>query len=132
MTLVLDTHAWIWWLTAPEKLGGKGRKLIEQALDSTEAALSAISIWEVAQLSRMGRFTVGIDLWEWLREGMSIGGLRVIDVSPEIAFQSTVLPGEFHKDPADRIIVATARSLQAAIVTKDREITSYKNIKSVW
>jgi len=132
MYYLLDTHAWVWWLTDSKSLSRKARLLITDQLADRSVYLASISVWEISQLARSGRFTVSTDLWEWLQIGISIPGLSLVPLSAEIAYQSTALPGEFHKDPADRIIVATARSLQATIISKDSLINKYKGVRSVW
>lgn len=132
MNYVLDTHAWLWWLLDSPHLSKRARIVIGEQLASSSVYLSSISVWEVAQLSSKGRFTVGTELWGWLQTGISIPGLVTIPLTPEIAYQSTVLPGEFHRDPADRIIVATARSLLATVITKDNLIRKYKGVQTVW
>ena len=132
MKVLFDTHAWVWWLTAPEKLGRKGRAAIETALSNSECYLSSISVLEVSQLVRKGRLIMATDLWQWLSEGLAMPGLRVLNLDPELAYQSTVIPGEFHADPADRILVASARMLDATLITKDAQISAYRGVRTLW
>lgn len=124
--LVLDTHVWIWLMeglrsdlsdatvTAIEKAGARG-----------ELALAAISVWELGMLEARGRITLSRSLDEWVRAALTAPGLRLVDLTPEIAVESTRLPGKPHGDPADRMIIATARILGGTLVTCDDPILAY-------
>ncbi len=79
-----------------------------------------------------GRINVKIDAMRWLNDSIQNSGLRVIDLTPEIAIDSCNLPGEFHKDPADRIIVATARTQNLTLLTRDKKIIDYPHVKAIW
>jgi PIN domain nuclease of toxin-antitoxin system len=128
----LDTHAWIWWNMNPRQLSGRARALIADPSAYEEVLLSAISPWEFSKLLEKGRLSISCDPEEWLRRALEMPGLRLVPLSPAIAYRSTNLPGPFHGDPADQIIVATAREENAAIITKDRRIRSYRHVRSVW
>lgn len=124
--LLLDTHVWIWLMDGAE------RELGRRALDAVAAAsargrvlVSAISVWEVAMLEAKGRLRFSLEVGEWVRRALAAPGLRLADLSPEIAVESSRLPGEVHGDPADRILMATARRLGAALVTRDARILEY-------
>ena len=124
--LVLDTHVWIWVMEGVKaQLSTATIRLIEKAAADAALAVSAISVWEVAMLDRRGRITLSRSIDEWVKAALTAPGLRLADISPEIAIESTRLPGEPPGDPADRIIIATARVLGATLVTRDDEITSY-------
>ena len=94
--------------------------------------LSAISPWEFCKLLEKGRLVISYDPEEWIKEAMDMPKLRLVQFIPTIAYKSTVLPGAFHDDPADQIIVATAREENATILTKDKRIHRYGHIKCVW
>lgn len=126
MSLVLlDTHAWVWLLNGDPKIGQKARDAIEHSLSDEAVLLSAISPWEVAMLVSQGRLALDRDIGEWVQAAVGLTGIRVEPVSPEIAVASTRLPGSIHADPADRLIVATARHLGAVLVTDDRLLLDY-------
>ena len=130
--IVLDTQVWVWWASAPEKLSRKAAKLIESERRAGNILISSFSVWEVAMLVAKGRLQFALDLREWIAECEKLPGIRFMPVSNAIALASVNLPGEFHPDPADRLIVATARHLGARIVTSDSKIQAYPHVKSVW
>ena len=130
--IVLDTQAWVWWACAPEKLSRRASRLIESELRSANVLISSFSVWELAMLVAEGRLQFALDLAEWMAECEKIPGLRFMPVTNAIALASVNLPGKFHPDPADRIIVATARHVAARIVTSDSKIRAYPHVKTVW
>lgn len=128
--IVLDTHIWVWWVHGAAELTLSQASVIEEA-ESDVIGVSAISCWEVAKLVERGRLTLPCPVDEWLRQALDYPGVRQIELSPEIAVASTQLPGEFHKDPADQIIVATARVSDCPLVTSDQKIVSYEHVETV-
>ena len=127
--IVLDTHVWIWWTSAPRKLSARARQAIDEAKD---LAVSAISLWEVAMLAAKSRLELDRDVGLWMRQALATPRLRLAPLSIEIAVRSTTLGRNFHGDPADRLIVATALELNAALVTKDDRMLSWEKIVTVW
>lgn len=124
--LLLDTHAWLWFaLGNADRLGADARRKIEDAALGGKLAVSAISIWEIGMLDAKGRITLGTPCEKWIESALKLPGLRLVGLEPEIAVASTRLPGEFHPDPADRILVATARALNATLATADERIINY-------
>jgi len=101
------------------------RKIIEQAAATGQLWVSAISTWEVAMLAAKGRVVFSLDVQTWMTQALEAPGLRLVPLSPEIGVASASLPGNFHGDPADRILVATARALTARLATADRAILAY-------
>jgi len=99
--------------------------LIEQAAGRSELAISAISVWEVAMLETKARISLSRAIDEWVKAALTAPGIRLVDLSPEIALESTRLPGNPHADPADRIIIATTRVLGSTLVTCDDRILAY-------
>lgn len=93
--------------------------------------VSVISCWEAAKLVERDRLTLPRPVDEWLRLALGYLGVRLIELSPGIAVASTQLPGTFHKDPADQIIVATARVNGCPVVTSDQKIISYEHVDTV-
>ncbi|MBI2604707.1 MAG: type II toxin-antitoxin system VapC family toxin [Deltaproteobacteria bacterium] len=132
MNYLLDTHTWIWWNTAPEKLSRGVRTAIEHPKKNDVLLLSAISIWEVAKLIEKRRFRINIDTRLWVEQALDIPRLRIAELTPEIAVHSTELPRPIHDDPADQIILATARIENAVVLSKDRLILDYPNVKAEW
>ncbi|MEW6363291.1 MAG: type II toxin-antitoxin system VapC family toxin [Acidobacteriota bacterium] len=132
MKYLLDTHAWIWWNMHPQKLSRKARSLISSPSRYEELLLSAISVWELAKLIEKRRLAISCDPEEWIEQALEMPKLRLVPLSPAIAYRSTVLPEAFHDDPADQIIVATARDENATIVTSDERIRAYPHCRSFW
>ena len=130
--IVLDTHAWIWWLTAPEKLNSKTRKLIDRNLSNSDVRVSSISVWETAMLVARGRLNFAIDFPTWMNTVIAVPGVKFHPVDNVIAYQAVNLPGTFHADPADRMIVATAIGLEATLISGDQKIQDYSYVKVVW
>jgi PIN domain nuclease of toxin-antitoxin system len=126
--IVLDTHIWVWWVHGDSTLPASIRALLDSS-EQTGIAVSAISCWEVAKLVERGRLTLPCPVFDWLQQALSYPGIRLIELSPRICVESTQLPGGFHRDPADQIIVATARVLDAPIVTVDGKILEYPHVK---
>jgi PIN domain nuclease of toxin-antitoxin system len=126
--IVLDTHVWIWWVHADPQLPDAVRSALE-ASEEAGLGVSAISCWEVAKLVEYKRLTLPMPVLEWMQKSLSYPGVRLLDLSPEVAAESTQLPGEFHRDPADQIIVATARLLDAPLATVDAKIAAYPHVK---
>ncbi len=128
--IVLDTHVWIWWLSEPERLSAAQRAVLARAQGEGGIGVSVLSCWEVAKLVERGRITLDRPVDEWLRNALSDSGVRLLDLTPAVAVASTQLPGAFHRDPADQIIVATARLLGATLVTSDRKILDYEHVET--
>lgn len=123
--LLLDTHVLVWLLGGNQRLGVKARTSMQNAANADALCLSAISAWEIAVLVSKGRLVLEQDVGEWIQAALSLPGLRLEALSPEIAVASTRLPGNIHPDPADRIIVATARHLGALLITADGLLLDY-------
>ncbi len=131
--LVIDTHVLVWWAGGTENLSGRARKAIERELKAgDEVIISSISAWEVAMLVQKGRLLLSMEVDRWLEEVSDIDGVRFYPVDNEVAVKSSTLPGKFHKDLADRMIVSTARKLAAPLITADEKIRSYAHVKTIW
>lgn len=116
----------------PSKLSEKVTQLILETKNYDELLLSSISPWEFCKLLEKNRLGISCNPEHWLSSALDMHKLRLVDLTPKIAYQSTVLPQPFHSDPGDQIIVATAREEKAVILTKDERILNYKHVKSVW
>ena len=123
--VVLDTHALVWLLQGSERLGPGARALIEAAAKGDGAFVAAISAWEIAMLVAKGRLALDREVGEWLDAALALPGLRLAPLDPQVAVDSTRLPGEPHGDPADRMIVATARRHTATLITDDALVLAY-------
>lgn len=132
MRYLLDTHVWVWWNMRPQKLSRRVRSLISMPAKYEELLLSAISPWEFAKLVEKRRLAISCDPEEWIHQALEIPKLRLVPLSPVVAYRSTMLPPPFHDDPADQIIVATAREENATILTSDERIRSYPHCRSMW
>ena len=132
--IVIDTHTLVWWVSGDTALSPNASAAIESELDDENGLIlvSAISAWELAMLVEKGRITLAMDVDDWLETVSEIEGVRFAPVDKEVAVQSTRLPGEFHKDPADRMIVALARHFNVPVVTADEKIRAYKHVKAIW
>ena len=130
--IVIDTHILIWWVSGDKKLSNAAKNIIKKTLIDSEVIISSISVWEISMLIEKERLVISMDIESWINEVSSIEGVRFMPVDNEIGIKSTKLPGDFHKDPADRIIVATARKLAVALVTADEKIIKYPYVKTIW
>lgn len=134
MPVLLDTHVIIWSLIAPEELSDSVKTTIESAQDDDRLLVSSISLWEIAMLKSKKRLNIYEPTREFLEDIANIEGLRVVDISPIIAAESVSLVDNFHGDPADRIIAATAITESACLFTRDNQILSWAklgNIKAI-
>ncbi len=132
MKYLLDTHTWIWWNLHPQMLSRKVKAVISNTRRYEELLLSAISVWEFCKLLEKKRLAVSCDPGEWIEQALDMPKLRLLPLTPVIVCRSTTLPQPFHDDPADQIIVASAREENAALLTKDTRLLNYKHIRSIW
>ena len=110
--IVLDTHVWVWWTMYPDPLTEAQRR-------------------EIAKLCEYGRLELPVDLSDWFHAALRSPGVSLLELTPEIAVESVRLPGGFHRDPADQIIVATARVHGCPLVTSDAKIAAYPHVRTV-
>jgi PIN domain nuclease of toxin-antitoxin system len=131
--VVLDTHALLWWASSQHaELSRRAKKAISSAMESEGILVSSISAWEIAALTARGRISLSMDAANWLKTLMEVPGIRFVPVDNRIALGAVNLPGDFHRDPADRFIVATAREYAVPLVSKDRKILDYPHVKGIW
>jgi PIN domain nuclease of toxin-antitoxin system len=130
--IVLDTHVWLWWISNPENLSKTAGQAIEQAVREKGIIISSISTWEIALLIDKGRLELSIDVRDWVRKTESLPFVSFIPIDNTISLRSVDLPGQFHPDPADRIIIATAMTMGLALVTRDDKILNYPYVKTIW
>lgn len=131
--IVLDTHAWVWWVSDPGRLSTDAREALDQARASGGPVfLSTISTWEVAMLVEKGRLELTLDVADWVAHTEAAEFVEFVPVTNHLALRSVSLPGSLHADPADRLIVATARYLGMPLVTRDHKLHAYSHVETVW
>ncbi len=124
--ILLDTHILIWLMSGNESLGSDARSCIEAVShQSGKIHVSAISIWEIGMLEAKGRIHLKEPVAQWIEKTLKAPSIYLTALSPEILIESCYLPGTIHADPADRMIIATARVLNISIITKDAKILEY-------
>jgi PIN domain nuclease of toxin-antitoxin system len=126
--IVLDTHIWIWWIHDDPSLTQRQKAWIQEH-EEQGLGVSAISCWEVAKLVEYNRLTLSCSVAEWFDQALTYPGIQLLHLTPRIAAESTQLPGAFHRDPADQIIVATARVYDCPLLTADDKILRYPHVK---
>lgn len=132
--IVLDTHVVLWWIGGDSQLSAKARSAIqkERSTEHGQILISAISAWEIAMLVEKGRLTLSMSVDDWLVAVAEVEPVRFVPIDNVTAIQSTRLPDDFHKDPADRMIVALARQMNAPLLTSDEKIKAYRHVKTIW
>lgn len=123
---LLDTHAWIWIVNDDPEL--KESKTLSNVLDASahgRVGVSVISVWEISLLARKGRLSFVDGVRHWTDTALEEENILLLPLSQDIALRSNELPGDFHGDPADRILVATAAAMNSILVTRDRQILDY-------
>jgi PIN domain nuclease of toxin-antitoxin system len=123
--LLLDTHVWLWLEAGSNELSADVRRAISTALGGGLLRIAAISLWELALLAARGRVVLGKPINLWLEEALADPGPIIEPLNARVAIESCELPGALHRDPADRMIVATARIINATLMTRDRRILDY-------
>lgn len=126
---VLDTHAWIWWVSDPARLGKHARQIVERA---TRLGVPAICCLEAATLAVRGRITFDRPALKWIHDALALPRVELLSLTPAVAVKAAGLPPTFPGDPADRLIVATALLEHAALVTKDDRIRRSSAVETVW
>lgn len=128
--IVLDTHIWVWWIHATTQLTPANLQSLD-AIASDGLGVSIISCWEVAKLVERGRLRLPCDVEQWLQQGLAYPGVQLLDLTPHIVVESTRLPAPFHRDPADQLIVATARAHGVPVATADDKILEYPHVETL-
>lgn len=130
--ILLDTHAWIWFVNDPRQLSERARDAISEATTKRSIYISSISVWEVALLVATGRLELTIDVQDWIAKSEALPFFTFVPVDNATFLRSVLLPGPLHADPADRVIIATAIMKGMPVVTKDERIRKYATVKSIW
>lgn len=132
MPIVLDTHAWLWWVTEDRRLSAAARRAIAAAQTRKTLHVSLISVWEIAKRVEKRQLVLDRPLDTWLDLAVNQPGLQVAELSRHVLVESCRLPAGFSGDPADQLIVATARDREATLVTKDERIREYAHVRTLW
>lgn len=129
--VVLDTHAWLWWLAAPEKLSPAAREAIDAA---DEIGIAAISAWEVTMLEERGRIALDRPAARWVRDALAADPRIVaLPLTVPLAAEAAQLgSARMHGDPADRFIYATARDRRASLITRDEALRRFDTERTIW
>ena len=129
--VLLDTHALVWLVAGDVRLRLAARRRIEAAAQQQQLWVSAITPWEIGMLVAKGRLVLDRDVMDWEQAALALPGIRVAPLEPAVAVASTRLPDDRHGDPADRLIVATARHLGATLITADAALLTYGRLGHV-
>ncbi len=126
---LLDTHIFLWLMFGDQTL--KERQTLEAAVSTGGLFVSAISCWEIGMLAARGRLILGLPCLDWVEQALVTPGVSLLEISPRIAVEASYLPGGFHNDPADRILVASARVQNLTLATRDDKILEYSRSGNV-
>ena len=129
---VLDTHILVWFVSSPEKLPEQVRRHLDREIKRDGLLASSISVWEIYMLVKKGRLRLSMNLDTWIDKVEQLTFLQFIPVDNKIAASSVILPEPLHNDPADRIILATAREYAATLVTSDTQLLNYPHVRTLW
>jgi len=127
--IILDTHIWVWWVQNDPRLTQKYQDYLN-IYHTQGLGVSIISCWEVAKLVENNRLVLPLNIEDWLNQALAYPGVELINLNLPIIRESTQLTG-FHKDPADQLIVATARIYSCPLLTVDSKILSYPNVQTL-
>lgn len=130
-SILLDTHVWVWYTSGNENLPKSTRKTIDLAAQNRSLWIAAISLWELSMLDARKRIILDMPCLEWINKSIELIPLQIAALTPSISTESCRLPGEFHGDPADRLIIATARVEGLSLITRDTKILNYGRTKYV-
>jgi len=130
--IVLDTHVLVWWVGKFPELSQKAKRHINEAQKKKKILISSISVWEIYLLIKRGRLKLTMDTAIWIKHLEKLPFVHFIPVDNDIASRSVTLPDPLHEDPADRIIIATALSEGAVLITKDKRIQQYPHVQTLW
>lgn len=132
LVILLDTHVLVWLATEPKRLSRQASSAIRRALRSGGIAIASISLWEVAMLLAHGRLRAAGTADAVIRLLVEETGVAVLELTPTVAALATQLPDDFPRDPADRLIAATARDRGLLLVTADERIRACPLVRTVW
>ena len=128
-SILLDTHTWIWLMSGEGNISQKAIIQVEKARENNSLYLSDISLWETSMLIEKQRITLNQPILSWIKNAIKVSNIHLVHLTPEIVVESNALGQNFHGDPADRIIVATARIMNLILFTRDQKILKYGKSK---
>lgn len=128
--ILLDTHVWVWWVLGNSRLSAEKLRLLEEA-EGEGLGVSIMSCWEVAKLVELGRLDLPVSIEEWLAQALRYPGIQLLDLTIEIVIEATRLPGQFHRDPVDQLLVATARHRDMPLASADQSILAYEQVRTL-
>lgn len=128
MKVLLDTHVWIWTQESPDRIGPRTRRLLLGAPHDT--LVCPISTLEIARLVATGAIVLSIPLSDWVLQSMEQLAAETVSVTHDVAMEAYALPADFHRDPADRVLVAAARRNGLTLATADDRILSYPHVRT--
>lgn len=133
-SLLLDTHIWIWLANGDPLLSPSSRQLINKAAYEQKIFVSVISVWEIAMLQMKNKIKLEQSISSWIKQALAPPEITLLPLSPEIAVESCNLPRTFQGDPADRILVASARLEKLTLITRDEKLIAYgaEKIANIW
>lgn len=131
MTVLLDTHVWVWWLTPHSPLSRREREALDALATNSGVSIAAISLWEAQMLYRKGRLEVPFSFADWIEQAADERTVRILPLDTAVILALDALPESFHGDPADRLIVATAKAHSLSVATRDTAIRRAR-IVPVW
>jgi PIN domain nuclease of toxin-antitoxin system len=131
MSYLLDTHVLVRWVNGGGGLSRRQRAVLDRVSEGPPLAVADISLWEVAMLVSLGRLRLALPLREWLERAVAPPRVRLVPITPTVAAEVASLPESFHRDPADRILVATARILGAKLLTSDERIQHARLVPTI-
>ena len=132
MPTLLDTHVWMWWVSEDARLSPAAKSAIAKGQSDDDLWLSLISIWEIAKKVEKKQLVLDRPLDQWLDSATSVSGLHLFELTRPVLVEACRLPEGFHGDPADQMIVATARHHGAVLITKDDRIRKYGHVRTLW
>jgi PIN domain nuclease of toxin-antitoxin system len=127
--IVLDTHVFVWWVANRAKVSAKARRAVEK---DAKRVIADVTLWEIAKLTSLGRLTLDRDVHLWLDQALGETGVEIVGIDAAIAVRSTRIAANFHGDPADPLIAATAIELGATLVTADEHLLASPAVKTLW
>jgi PIN domain nuclease of toxin-antitoxin system len=130
--ILLDTHTWLWLLHDPNQLSTFAQNVITKSENNNSILISSISVWEIATKQSLNKLQLPLPIHEWFELAQQPPGTVIEPLSPSDAIDSANLPGDFHKDPADRILVAIARRYDIPLITCGQKILNYSHVKTIW
>ena len=129
--ILLDTHILLFWFGDASRLSEKQREILETVSEDKPLLLSNMSLWEIATLYSLKRIALDLPIRDWFERAVATPRVQRISITPAIATEVATLPDSFHRDPGDRVIVATARVLGATLLTQDRKIIDAELVRTL-